>query len=397
MRISSPFASVARWGARLLLLGLGGCVDPYTPDVISAPGSYLVVDGFINGNGATRIKLARTQNVASTSAPPPETRATVYFVSAAGARYNLRERSPGFYQSDSVVLSPGQYQLRLSTAGTSPATYESDLVPLKVTPPIDKLGWRLRSNQLQVLLSTQDPAQQTRYYRWKFLETWEFNSAYNSSLEYFPAVQEVRARTTPIYTCWRTEQPSGIKQATTTQLSQDALLDQDVLDMSDRAERLKIRYSVLVTQYAQTADEFAYYEQLRKNTEAIGTVNDPLPVQLTGNVHRTDANRTEPVLGYVGAHTGQQKRLFIDRADLPLPSNWAFDSPYANCKYEPEILSNYRPPLQYLQTITFTDPNFVPIYPYISLDTGLLDGYYGATRECVDCRERGSLTKPSFW
>jgi hypothetical protein len=108
--------TLTRWGARLLLVGLGGCVDPYVPDVINASTRYLVVDGFINGNGATRIKLSRTQDIATTTAPAAETKATLYIMSAAGARYALRERSPGFYQSDSLVLSPGQYQLRISTA-----------------------------------------------------------------------------------------------------------------------------------------------------------------------------------------------------------------------------------------------------------------------------------------
>jgi hypothetical protein len=397
MRSSSSLAWGARWGARLLLLGLAGCVDPYLPDVVSAPSSYLVVDGFINGSGVTRIKLSRTQNIAATTSPTPETRATLFVVSETGTRYLLREQSPGFYRSDSVVLAPGRYQLRIALSGNTPATYQSDLVPLKATPAIDNLSWRLRSNQLQVLLNTHDASQQTRYYRWKFIETWEFNSAYNSALEYNPATRQIQARTTPIYTCWRTEQPTTVKQATTAQLSQDALVDQDVLDMSDRAERLKIRYSVLVTQYAETAEEFAYYEQLRKNTEAVGTVNDPLPVQLTGNVHRTGSATTEPVLGFVGAHTVQQKRLFISRADLPFASNWAFESPYTSCKLEPEILSDYRPPLRFPNTLTFASPNYVPVYIYANPDTGVLDGYYGSTRECVDCRARGSITKPSFW
>jgi hypothetical protein len=402
VRTSSSLALAARWGARLLLLGLAGCVDPYLPDVVSAPTNYLVVDGFINGSGVTRIKLSRSQNIAATTTPPPETRATLYVVSEAGTRYLLREQSPGFYRSDSVVLAPGRYQLRIALSGNNPATYESDLVPLKATPPIDNLGWRRVGSELRVLLSTRDASQQTRYYRWKFLETWEFNSAYNSTLEYFPSVQEVRARATPIYTCWRTEQPSAIRQATSAQLSQDALVDHAVLSFSDRAERIKIRYSVLVTQYAETAEEFAYYEQLRKNTEAVGTVNDPLPVQLTGNVHRTGTAITEPVLGFVGAHTVQQKRLFVDRAALPLPTNWAFDSPYTDCKLETEILSDYaklRPPifLSVPQTMTFADPEYVPVYLHVDPVTGALDGYYGSTRECVDCRARGTNTKPSFW
>ncbi|TVT40397.1 DUF4249 domain-containing protein [Hymenobacter setariae] len=397
MRIAPASALPIRLATSLLLLALGSCIDSYTPDVISAPTSYLVVDGFINGNGATRIKLSRTQNIATTAAPTPEAKATVYIQSAAGARYTMRERSPGFYQSDSLTLSPGQYQVRISTAGTSPATYESALVPLKVTPPIDNLGWRRTDNEVRVLLNTHDATQQTRYYRWKFAETWEFNAAYKSSLEYYPDIDEIGGRTTPIYTCWRTEQPTTIKQATSLQLSQDALVDHILLSFSDRAERIRIRYSVLVMQYAQTADEFAYYEQLRKNTEAIGTVNDPLPVQLTGNVHRTGTATTEPVLGYVGAHTVQQQRLFINRAELSLPSDWAFDSPYASCKLEPEVLSQYRPPLSYPHTFTFADSNYVPVYPYVNPETGALDGYYGSTRECADCRARGSITKPSFW
>jgi hypothetical protein len=46
-----------RYGTSLLLLSLGGCVEPYLPEVVDAPTNYLVVDGFINGNGVTRIKL----------------------------------------------------------------------------------------------------------------------------------------------------------------------------------------------------------------------------------------------------------------------------------------------------------------------------------------------------
>jgi hypothetical protein len=168
-----------------------------------------------------------------------------------------------------------------------------------------------------------------------------------------------------------------------------------VLDIGDRAERLKIRYSVLVTQYAQTAEEFAYYEQLRKNTEAVGTVNDPLPTQLTGNVHRTNSN--EPVLGYVGAHTVQQKRLFIDRTELPLPSTWVFEPGVPGCTLDAERLHDYEPALDVPQTITFADPNYVPTDYFIDLRDNSLGGYYGAPRECVDCRTRGSITKPSYW
>lgn len=377
-----------RWGARGLLLGLAGCVEPYVPAVLDAPASYLVVDGFINGNGVTRIKLSRTTNLAATTVPPVEKGAKLFIVDEAGLRYALTEKASGSYQSDSLQLSPThQYQLAITTAAN--ASYASERVPLKVTPAIDKLDWQTDGSQVQVQLSTHDASQQSRYYRWGFVETWEFNSAFKSILEYDYTKQIIVSRTTPIYTCWRTEQPSLIKQGSSIQLSQDALTDIGLLSISTRAERLKVRYSVLVSQYVETAQEFAYYELLRKNTEAVGSVNDPLPTQLTGNVHRLD-NPAEPVLGFVGAHTIQQQRLFINRQDLALPSNWVFDTPYNDCTIGEEDLSLNKPPLQVPHTGLFNNVGSVPI-DYSAL------GYVGSSRECVDCRLRGSNVKPSFW
>jgi hypothetical protein len=130
------------FGSALALVGaLAGCVEPYVPEVLAAPSSYLVVDGFINGNGRTTVLLMRTASVAATGAPAVEKGAKVFIVDDAGTRYALAEPTAGTYRSDSLVLSPARrYQVRLTTAAN--AAYESDLVPLKVTPPIDKLGWQ---------------------------------------------------------------------------------------------------------------------------------------------------------------------------------------------------------------------------------------------------------------
>ncbi|RZK24489.1 MAG: DUF4249 domain-containing protein [Hymenobacter sp.] len=386
---------VARWGAWGLLSGLAGCVEPYMPDVISANANYLVVDGFINGNGATRIKLSRTINVATATAPPAEKGATVYIVDNSGARYTVREVSSGFYKSDSMVLTAGrQYQLRIATAGSGAANYESDLVPLKVSPPIDKLEWVRQNNELQVQLSTHDAQLQSRYYRWSFAETWEFHPAFESLLEYKGGI--VTTRTTPIYTCWRTEQNTSIKQGSTAQLSQDALTNLLLFSILDRAERLEIRYSVLVNQNTETPEEFAYYELLRKNTEAVGTVNDPLPTQLIGNVHRV-GNPTEPVLGFVGAHTVQQKRIFINRQDLNFPAGWAFEDPYAACtvgqELAPDPADKY--PISVPFTRVFNNPENIPL-DYIFNGPNKV-GYTGTSRNCADCRTRGTTTQPSFW
>ena len=387
-----PIVFLFRGGACLGLAGLAGCVEPYLPGVINAPTSYLVVDGFINGNGVTRIKLSRTINIATTTAPPPEKAAKLFIVDNTGLRYALTEKTSGNYQSDSLLLSASrQYQLRITTAAN--ATYESAITPLKVTPPIDTLRVRADGTQVQVQVSTHDASAQTRYYRWGFVDTWLFHAAFESRLKYDPSLKVIVKRDTSLYTCWRTERPSGIKQASTLQLSQDALINEPILLLSGRSERLQIRYSVLVSQHAETAEEFAYNELLRKNTEAVGGVNDPLPVQLTGNVHRLD-NAAEPVLGFVGAHTVQYKRLFIDRKDLPTSTTAQFDSPYAECTLGYEFLCD---PLtgiciKYPATRFFNQLNTVPV-DYVSNP----DGYSGTSPECADCRVRGTLKRPTFW
>ncbi len=384
----------------MALLVPGGCVEPYVPAVLSAPTSLLVVDGFIKGNGVTRVQLARTANLAATAALPVEKGAKLFIMDNAGGRYALSEKTPGNYQSDSLLLPAGrQYQLRITT--TQGATYESALVPLLVTPPIDKLSWQLTGNEVQLAINTHDASAQTRFYRWNFAETWQFTAAYESAIEYRNGIIDVR--TTPIYTCWRTERPSTIKQTSTAQLSQNALTDYTLLNRSARAERFKIRYSVLVSQVAETAAEFAYYELLRKNTEAVGTVNDPLPTQLTGNVHRLD-NASEPVLGFVGAHTVQQQRLFIDRKELALPNGWQFDSPYDICLTARELFKDSINHLiigRYPYTKIFSNSNNVPIkllvWPDDDQSAPIPQGYLGSSVACVDCRVRGSNVKPSFW
>jgi hypothetical protein len=386
-----------RYGIRLLFLSLSGCIEPYLPEVVDTQTNYLVVDGFINGNGVTRIKLSRTTTVAAATTPPVEKGAKIDIVDDKGVRYALRENTSGSYQSDSLILNVmRQYQLRIALV-TGSTIYQSSLVPLKISPPIDELKWRLDGNQVQVLASTHDASQQSRYYRWGFVETWEFNAAYESRLEYDLQQKIIIPRVTPIYTCWRTEIPTAIKQGSSAQLSQDALTDVALLALSSRAERFKIRYSVLVSQYTETAAEFAYYETLRKNTEAVGTVNDPLPTQLTGNVHRID-NAAEPVLGYVGAHTVQRKRLFIARADLALPTDWQFDNPYNGCTVDSmaEVLSPYDPTsVPYPRTRVFVVPQNIPVDVRVS--RGFIVGYIGSSSECADCRTRGSNVKPTYW
>jgi hypothetical protein len=161
------------------------------------------------------------------------------------------------------------------------------------------------------------------------------------------------------------------------------------------SEKLRFRYSILVKQYAITADAFNYFELLKKNTEQIGGIFDPQPSELTGNMHCT-SNPNEPVIGFVTVGQVTQKRIFVDKASLP--PNWVAETPYGSCHLD-ELL--------YARKVTSTIPTIPPIYVnevYNLIYSGLVltvdyapGGYTASTPICVDCTLRGTNKKPSFW
>jgi hypothetical protein len=370
-------------------LALGGCIDRYAPDVPAAAQTNLVVDGYINPQGRTIIKLARTFSVNTKNVGPTEARARVAIADEAGQRYTLAENPTGTYTSAVLALDPNrQYQLLITTA--QGREYASDRQPVVRTPPVDTLTWTLTPAEgIQLYLSTHGANTAARYYRWEYEETYQFTAAFESVIEYDARRNFVRPRGPSIYRCWRTESSTAILQGNSAQLSQNTLADFPLLTVLPDV-RLRYGYSVLVRQYAETPAEYDYWERLRKSTENLGTVNDPLPARVTGNVHAL-ADPTEPVLGYVGVHSVAERRLFIDAAQLPKPQPGSvfFDPAYATC-LQPDYLGLALALPQFRQGLT------IPIQPAKNMNGDTIGATFSSPA-CVDCRLRGTNIKPSYW
>ncbi|RAK67045.1 DUF4249 domain-containing protein [Hymenobacter edaphi] len=375
------------WNKLIICGGLwaatAGCVESYKPEAISKPVNYLVVDGFINTNGVTSIRLSRTTALDSNKPVPAETRATVTIEEEGGARYPLTEGAAGTYTSANLRLGAGRrVRLYIKTAG--PREYASDYTTAKQTPPIDSVTWRADARGLQLYVNAHDATDQTRFYRWDYEETWEFTSARPALYEY--RNNRLDVRTSDIYRCWRTEKATAMQLGNTKRLAHDVLREAPLLLLGPSEERLRYRYSILVRQYAQTEEESTYWELLNKNTEQLGTVFGPMPSQLTGNV-RCLSNAEEPVIGFVGAQSVTEKRIFVARNQLP--QGWTAVTPYDNCtNYDtiPDPLSGRPLPLDH-----FRDGNFIPVD---ALGGG---SWLSSTPACVDCRTRGTNVRPSFW
>ncbi|OON69607.1 DUF4249 domain-containing protein [Hymenobacter sp. CRA2] len=381
-KVQSRVARMLPWA----VVALAGCIDPFNPELKDADNRLLVVDGYINARGISTIKLSRSFDVKATGQPPVEARARVYIEDEAGSRITLNEAAsaPGTYTSPAQTLAAGRkYRLHLfSAAGRE---YASDYTAVTITPEIDSLGFQVADDGVEINVSTHDANNQAQYYRWDFDETWEFTSAHRSLFEW--KNNQIQFRQEDIYRCWTSAPSTTIRLTNTTQLGQAVVSRLPLTTLPKRSAKLQVKYSILVKQHAQTAEEYAYWDLLRKNTENIGTLFDPLPSQLTGNVHDLN-DPDQPVLGYVGAYSTTEKRLFIDRSELPRP--WlSFDTGYESCQLTRDV---------YLRDVRGAFSSFVwlPIEGIYSAE-GTLLGYTASTPECVDCRKRGTNVRPSFW
>jgi hypothetical protein len=375
--------SFLRLASLALGLGLVGCTDPYLPSVIARPPRLLVVDGFINSRGPTTVLLSRADALAAPGAPAPETKARVLVEEENGPAVLLAEGPAGTYAAPARTLNPAKkYRLRLTTAaGQEFATAYQAVV---TTPPFDRFGWRAEPDGLKIFLAAHDPANATHFYRWQYEETWESIPIIIPSLEWRQPPATTREGLYPISVrfpriCWGNEKSSDIKLVNTSRLTQDVVSDYVVRTLPTTSARLRDRYSILVTQAAQSEEEFHYWELLKKNTENIGTLFDPQPVQLTGNV-RCLTDPAVLALGFVGVHSIEQRRLFVERSQLPF--DWDIAGDYGKCVPDtvrgPGIAG------------AFTSLNYIPI----AYSGG---GVLGIGRECVDCRLHGSVVKPPFW
>ena len=365
----------------LLLLLLLGCVKDYTPPVTAAQTALLVVDGFINSQGITTIRLSRTISLTEATAPPPETRATVFIEDAAGRQLPLTETEPGTYVSYATTLNPAQqYRLRLRTAAGQ--QYASDPQPVPATPPIDHLYWTAAADGAAISVDAQAAPDAPRFYQWEFVETWEFTAAYFSAIEYKNG--RIVPRTEDVYRCWKNNNSTKINVLSTTGLSENKVRGHLITTVPSTSVKLRYKYSILVKQRTQSKAEYDYLTLLKKNTEDIGSIFGPLPVQLTGNVRALD-NADEVVIGYVGVGAEVAKRLFISSSELP--REWRPSQGLADQCGQPDTLL-----LKDLPQLSGGNP--LPVEP-----VGIPEpyGYTTAGAICVDCRLTGTNVRPSFW
>jgi hypothetical protein len=363
---------------------LTACIEKFDPPSVGV-NDLLVVDAYLTDDDQPIVVRLSRSIPLDTNYWIPETGADVHISDDSGEEFRLWETDKGIYNypgnTDPV---PGKsYQLHVKTSNGN--AYISDWVTMRETPAVDSLTWEYEEipdqdlQGLQFYVYTHDPENNTWYYRWEWEETWIFYTPYISTINWQDG--QIIQRTEDISTCWNTGSSTSIYIASSKNLDQDVVYRYPVYYADNSTDRFSIRYSLNVRQYALSEESYNYWKELKKVTEDLGTLFDPLPSSLHGNIHSIK-DENETVLGYFDAYTVQEQRIFISDFELPRIS---YPDYFRFCE---ETIVGYD------EIKGMINRGLLLIF---QTRVGGAVVYMMSTPECIDCTLRGTNIKPDYW
>jgi hypothetical protein len=353
------------------------CITEFIPQTNEDKES-LVVEGLLTDQpGINTIKLTKSLPLGTNNAAQPMKGCTVQISDDLGQVYTLNETTPGIYVTDPLIFrgSVGRkYTLHISTnTAYNNLNYESFPAEMKPVPPIDSIFHeKLTLKEIngypsqegcQIYLNTHDPANNCKFYRWEYSETWEFHLPY----------------TVTNSICWLSNNSNVINIKSTSVLEEDRIDSYPLYFISNTTDRLQVKYSLLVHQYSLNEDEFLYWEKLQNLSEQVGGLYDMVPSAIPSNVYCVN-DPNEKVLGYFSVSACSSKRVFIKDRFAGVLSQFTDEACIADTAFAGESIPNLN-----ISSWVIID-NFMPPFKV-----------YTYTRGCADCTVRGTNIKPLFW
>ena len=385
----------------ILILVSVSCTQEYIPPVKPSGSSWLVIDGSLNsGAGPASLTLSRTTNL-DTTAQQYERGATIIIQGDDGSTYLLAESSPGLYTASDLNLD-GNKKYRLKINASNGETYASDYVSVIPNPPIDSINYQQNADGLQIFINTHNPQNNTRYYKWQYSETWEFHSAYLTTLKYVPyqTAQGLFYSLTPpivskdppdpydssIFACWQSDSSTEILLGSSAALSED-LIHLPITKIPTGSQKMSALYSINILQYGWSEAGYQFLQAMKKNSENTGSFFNPLPSQLVGNI-QCISDPSKMAVGYFNISPAQQKRFFIPAAAV---TDWNYNQscPLFEITNNPDSIVKYHN--EWLPTVAAqTKP--IPLTTTSEILT-----FNASYPVCVDCTISGTNTKPPYW
>ncbi len=272
-----------------MLLLATACVDAYKPSIAPAP-KDIVVEGLITNQAVPyTIKIGRLKNVYG-SFSDVVTGATVSVSDNDGNVFAFLEKIKGVYESDPNVFTGiiGKiYTLKIVTKEGN--IYQSSAEKLNDNPAIESITNTYKdatsgNEGFYVYLSFKDLPEEGNFYRWE-------STLYSIK----PRCGDINPCCDP---CWDVyKKPDNIIISSDENYNGKLNSNQEifVVPYSSRSTAF-----INIVQYSTSASTYQFWKQLRKQISSVGSIFDPTPATIAGNIENIN-NKDEKVYGLFSA------------------------------------------------------------------------------------------------
>jgi hypothetical protein len=370
----------------VLAIVSSSCISDYVSDIEDEPDLISIECSLIKGEPEQTVRVSVTASLEH-SRFMPVGGCNVTLLDDHDNEYQYSEAMIGIYKAsvpDENMVDGRHYKIRVITGEGD--VYESDYERLNAGVEVDTIYYAIEDKAdaitgepfsgIQFYLDVKATEDESRYFRWKLEETYEYTSLGPISYYYLNAALE------PVFPydswskfrCWKRDDVEGLFQSSTMNLTLNEKKKISLNYVSDQTERLGIKYSLLVEQYTLSENAYNYFEQNRIATEESGGLYTQQPRQPITNF-RNVLSETERVLGYFWVSTKTSQRIFVSAIE--------------------EIEAKGEPCSYWEFSVEDDGGGPFPIYIFDDKDAGkkLI-----STLDCIDCTRRGgSNQRPDYW
>ncbi len=389
----------------LLLVIQNGCTEPYEIETVNYE-SVLVVESTITDEVKPQVvKLSRTSTLENPGILT-ENNASVTVSDNNGDNFSFaQDDETGFYVSEQPFSAQPNVSYTLNITTQDGKRYTSSAVTIPSAVNIGEVYAERINNPtdnkdgVQVLVDTEDPTGNAKYFRYEYEETYKIVAPnpspfsaeivnYNPSSGTYDVILTPRE---PEEICYSTENSIGIIQTTTTELTENRVLRFPVKYLSKLDPKLQTRYSILVKQYVQSVEAYTFYKIVKELGSVESLLSQGQPGYVAGNMV-SEANPNERVLGFFEASSMTSKRIYFNYEDFGL------EKPPYFIECEP-LLLDYND-----NTILDDDPDereiiytYLTYFDYQVLSLTQSTFYTIVQPECSACTSFSSNIRPDFW
>jgi hypothetical protein len=368
--------------------------------------SILVVDGLMtDANKPYTVKLSRTfqdQNASFFTVSD----ATVFITDDTGNRIKLNNKGNGIYKTDSIEFSGiigRTYTLHISTYEGD--EYVSDSCSMQSVRDIDSIYFardqelvsnNTESNQgIRIYLNSKT-GDNNLYYRWDFEETWKYKIPNPKKYDYIDSLTIIMIPEVKEY-CWKSRKSDEILIQSVYSQKADHIKKEPIFFIAtEKSDRLMSEYSILISQYSISKNEYDFWNNLKQVNESGGDIFASQPFPVVSNIHNVN-NPSEKVLGYFQVSAVKQKRKNISSGDIVGLNLPHFNSPCERIEKSVKDYPDHYTNWDDMYKMFCATSDYIFVEPIYKNNTNILDKLVFSRPECTKCDLTSSVLKPDFW